>query len=419
MDQKTFNATVCLLGVLILSIHIFNVLFKKDRRKDENSLLSFFIFTVIHFATYFAFTFIRDTVKSDTFIIGFYTLFYIMNNVELLLFYIYVTRYIDFDAKTKKILNIVNYVLFALFIISDFANIFAKFYFTSVGGVYTRTPYMIISQGYQFIMLVVVFLIVLVNKKLVFREKLAFFFYCTIPFVAIILQNNYKGYAIAYVSLLMAIEILFLFLNVEKNIKLREEEQKVKEANIKIMVSQIQPHFVYNTLSSISTLIPLNPEEAQKALDNFTDYLRVNFSALTENKLVSFEDELKHIKTYVSLEKMRFKDRLNAVYDIGVTGFAVPPLSIQPLVENAIKHGLLKKIEGGTVTIKTYETDDAYIVEVIDDGVGFNMSDPELKSNRHVGLSNIKHRIKSMTNGDISFSSEVNKGTKVTVKFYK
>ena len=185
------------------------------------------------------------------------------------------------------------------------------------------------------------------------------------------------------------------------------------------MVSQIQPHFVYNTLSSISTLIAIDPNKAQKALDEFSDYLRMNFSTLTETKLVDFEDELKHIKTYVELEKMRFGNRLHVIYDIKTTDFKVPPLSIQPLVENAIKHGILKRVEGGAVALKTYENNDAFVVEVIDDGVGFDIGSIDFKNNKHIGLNNVKHRVTTMCKGRIRFESEIGKGTKVVVQFYK
>lgn len=292
-------------------------------------------------------------------------------------------------------------------------------YFTSIDGVYTRTKFMFFCQGYQMVMLAVVFVITIINKSLNVREKIAFSLYCVLPLVAIIVQNLMPGYAIAYASLLIAVEILFLFLNVEKNIKIQDDEKQLKDANVKLMVSQIQPHFVYNTLSSISTLIPIDPDKAQKALDEFTDYLRMNFSTLTETHLVSFEDELKHIKTYVNLEKMRFNDRLNVIYDIKASNFNLPPLSIQPLVENAIKHGILKKVEGGTVILKTYEDEQASIVEIIDDGIGFNMDDVDFKGNKHIGLNNVKHRITTMSRGEIRFESEPNKGTKVMVLFYK
>lgn len=417
--KSVFNATVCFLGVLILLIHIVNVSFKKERRKDENYLLLFFIFTLVHFATYFAFVLIKEKYTSNAYIMTFYTIFYIMNNVEVLLFYLYMVHYAKIPHKLNKVVGLINLITFSIFVISDIVNIFAHFYFTSVDGVYTRAKLMIISQGYQLVMLLITFVLLLFNKSLNIREKIAFSLYCILPFISIIAQNNMPGYAIAYATLLIAIEILFLFLNVEKNIKLREEEEKLKDANVKIMVSQIRPHFVYNTLSSISTLIAIDPDKAQKALDEFTDYLRMNISTLTETKLIAFEDELKHIKTYVDLEKMRFNERVNVNYDIQVSNFNIPPLSIQPLVENAIKHGILKKIEGGTVNLKTYEDESDIFIEISDDGIGFDMNEVDFKGNKHIGLNNVNHRLTKMCQGEMMFKSVPQKGTTVVIRLKK
>lgn len=186
------------------------------------------------------------------------------------------------------------------------------------------------------------------------------------------------------------------------------------------MLSQIQPHFMYNSLSAISTLITIDPEKAQNSLDDFTEYLRRNLSSLTENNLIPFMDELRHIETYVSLEKMRFNERINVIYDIGAKDFDVPILSVQPLVENAIKHGILKRIEGGNVTLTTYETDLYYIIEIKDDGVGFDINKINFEENKHFGLKNISYRISQMCAGsDVNVSSKINIGTKITIKLKK
>jgi len=278
---------------------------------------------------------------------------------------------------------------------------------------------MIISQGYQFIIFIIVFLVAIFNKRINLREKIAFSFYCILPLISVIVQNFYKGYAIAYATIIVSVEILFFFGNVQKNIELAREEEKNKEAQIKIMLSQIQPHFIYNSLSAISTLITIDPLKAQKSLDEFTEYLRSNLSSLTETRLIPFKDELKHIETYISLEKMRFNDRIKVTYNIGTTDFSVPPLSIQPLVENAIKHGILKKLEGGEVTITTFETDAFYVVEIKDDGVGFDISEINFDENKHFGLKNISYRMYQMCDSDLNISSKIGVGTKITVKFKK
>ena len=417
--NSIFNATVCIMGIAILSIHAINSLFKKNKREDEKRLLIFLVFTIFHFITYLSFTFIKTKFTNDLLIMSFYTTFYMFNNIEMFLLFFYMLSYVVMNYKIKKILYIVNVVVFLIFILLDLLNVFTHMFFTSEAGEYVRAKTMIISQGYQFMILIIVFIVALINKKLILREKVAFFLYCALPCVAIVLQNIFKGYAIAYASIIVAIEILFFFVNVSKNITIAEQEEKNKEAQIKVMMSQIQPHFIYNALSSISTLIPIDPDKAQKTLDDFTEYLRHNLSSLTETKLIPFEKELKHIETFISLEKVRFNDRLKVRFDIKVKNFNVPPLSIQPIVENAIKHGILKKIEGGTLIFKTYETASAYVVDVIDDGIGFDKNNVNFAGNKHIGINNIKSRLRTMCNADMEIQSEVNKGTKVTLTFLK
>lgn len=418
-SNSIFNISVCIFGILILTIHEVNIMSKPEKRQDDKILIQFFLFTIIHFVTYLTFTLIKEKYTSNAFIIAFYTIFYIFNNMEVLLLFWYARIYIKMGEDNTKLLSIVNWSLFAVFVLLDLINVFTGIFFTAKDGVYLRSKTMIISQGYQFIMFAIIVILSLTNKNLNIREKSAFCLYCFLPLVAIVLQNFVKGYAIGYASIIVAIQVLFLFLSVQRDIELAKVEEKNKDAQIKIMLSQIKPHFVYNSLSAISTLIPVDPPKAQEELDRFTAYLRANLSSLTASKSIPFEDELKHIETYVELERMRFKDRINVVYDIGVKDFSVPPLTIQPLVENAIKHGILKKLEGGTVTLKTVDSSEAYIIEITDDGVGFKMENVDFDSNVHFGMNNIRYRLKTMCNADVVIESEEGKGTKIRVVLYK
>ena len=420
MDIKsTFNLTVCIIGIALLFIHTIDLLLKKGRRKDENNLLIFIIFTIFHLVTYLIFTVIKINYTNDALIIGFYTAFFIMNNIQLFLLFNYTVSYININKKLKDIVSIINLGILGIFIVLDIINIFTHMFFYSDNGVYTRSKTMFFAQGYQLIGLVIILVLTTSNKQLKINDKIVFAIYCLLPFFAIIIQNLLPGYAIAYLSIIFSIEILFLFVNVKKNIVLINEAKRVKEAEVKMMSSQIKPHFIYNTLSSISMLIKIDPEKAQKGLDDFTEYLRANLTSISDTGLTGFENELKHIETYLSLEKIRFDERLNVVFDIKTSDFSVPPLSIQPLVENAVKHGVLKRIQGGTITIKSYENDEAYFVEVIDDGVGFNTNDSSLTSGNHIGLNNVKYRLSTMCRGELTISSIIDKGTTMVVKFYK
>ena len=419
MNNVVFNITVCIMGILILFVHLVNLIIKKNKRKDEKWLLGFISFTMFHFAIYLLFSIIKLHYTSDPYIIAAYTTFYIMNNIEVLLLLMYMINYIVLSRSMKNKLLVFCIILFIVFVAGDIANIFTGMFFTASNGEYVRSKYMIFSQSYQFIIFSIVFLVTILNRKINIREKIAFAFYCILPLLSIVFQNIFKGYAIAYATIIISVEILFFFVNVQKNIELAKEEEKNKEAQIKIMISQIQPHFIYNSLSAISTLITIDPKKAQKSLDDFTEYLRRNLSSLTETRLIPFRSELKHIQTYISLEKMRFSDRINVIYDIGTTDFMIPPLTIQPLVENAVKHGILKKLEGGTITLTTYETDKDYVVEIKDDGVGFDMTKIDFDENVHFGLKNISYRIKKSCEGDLSITSKPNVGTKIIVTFKK
>ena len=192
---------------------------------------------------------------------------------------------------------------------------------------------------------------------------------------------------------------------------------ELTESRIATMISQIQPHFIYNTLGTIEQLCITNPAEASKLVRNFSLYLRGNFSELDNVKPIRFSQEMNHVKHYTDIEQVRFPD-MTIQYDLRSVEFLLPALSVQPLVENAIKHGLMGLEEGGIVTISAYETDDSYIVEVTDDGVGFDMN-AGYDETKHVGIKNIRGRIEAMCGGTLTVESKIGSGTKATIKIPK
>ena len=139
MDNNSyFNIAVCMMGILILLIHAVNVIIKKQKQKDEWILLDFFLFTIAHFAAYLTFTLLKARGSSDLLVMGFYTAFYIMNNLEVFLLFRYARAYIPMPSPTEKVLSALNYTVFSVYIALDIANIFTGIFFTAVDGVYTR-----------------------------------------------------------------------------------------------------------------------------------------------------------------------------------------------------------------------------------------------------------------------------------------
>ena len=194
-------------------------------------------------------------------------------------------------------------------------------------------------------------------------------------------------------------------------------EAELKESRVSIMLSQIQPHFIYNTLGTIERMCLKDPEKAFELVRNFSLYLRGNFSELDSVTPIRFAEELKHVEYYVNIEKVRFPD-MNIAYEVETTDFVLPALSVQPLVENAIKHGLMRLESGGTVLIRSYETPTHFCVEVKDDGVGFDTSLP-IEGKKHVGLRNIRGRLKAMVNGELVIKSQIGAGTRAVIMIPK
>jgi sensor histidine kinase YesM len=183
----------------------------------------------------------------------------------------------------------------------------------------------------------------------------------------------------------------------------------------------MQPHFIYNVLGSIQELVLLDPRYASEVLGDFTVYLRSCVRAIASDEPIHFTEELNNIQAYVNIEKMRFGNKLNVQYKIQTEDFHILPLSIQPLVENAIRHGIYKKGNaGGTVTICTSEKDNWIEIRVIDDGVGFdeNKMLRDIKKGRRdsTGLGNIRFRLEKVMGARIQMKSEIGKGTTVTIR---
>lgn len=202
-------------------------------------------------------------------------------------------------------------------------------------------------------------------------------------------------------------------LEAEKN----KIEVELKESRISLMLSQIRPHFIYNTLGTIERLCLKDPKKAFELVRNFSLYLRGNFSELDSIIPIRLSEEIKHVEYYVNIEKVRFPD-MNVEYQLESTNFVLPALSIQPLVENAIKHGLMGLETGGTVYIRSYETKTHFCVEVIDNGVGFDVN-LIIDDKKHVGLHNIKERLKAMVYGDLVIESDLNSGTRALIMIPK
>ena len=217
-------------------------------------------------------------------------------------------------------------------------------------------------------------------------------------------------------------EALELKARVKTLVQLKESVSGMVTTELSFLQAQIKPHFLYNSLSVIAALSTKEPERAKELLYDLSDYLRGSFNFENYAGLTPLTSELSTVKAYISIEKERFRGKLNVEYEVDESiDISVPMLAIQPLVENAIRHGIIKKPKGGTVKLTIKKVDDDVVITVEDNGVGF----PKEKifeilhledSSTGVGLRNIQRRLILYYGQGLDIQSDQQKGTTVTMK---
>ena len=189
-------------------------------------------------------------------------------------------------------------------------------------------------------------------------------------------------------------------------------QREIANQRTSIMVLQMRPHFIYNTMTSIYCLCGQDPQLARRVIMDFTTYLRKNFTAIASATPIPFSSELEHTRAYLAVEQAQYEDSLFVDYDIQHTMFRVPPLTLQPIVENAIKHGRDPYAGPFRISIKTRRTDSDSEIVIADNGRGF---DPDDDSEPHTALKNIQQRLEVMCGGSLTITPNDGGGTVVTV----
>jgi two-component system LytT family sensor kinase len=206
--------------------------------------------------------------------------------------------------------------------------------------------------------------------------------------------------------------------NTRNEAKLEEQERLLIQARLEALASQINPHFLFNTLNSVSTLIRVNPEQARAMIMRLSRIMRGRLR--NQDHFTPLRDELAFIEDYLSIELVRFGDKLQVVkhIDPATLDMLVPSMILQPLIENSIKHGISAKIAGGTVTIRTAHSNGRLSIEVEDDGVGIPEAELAGILNKGIGVSNVKERLKVLYNQDyrMLIDSQPGRGTRIEIE---
>ena len=417
--QRDIGLLFAIISLVVLGTALFSTLIH-----IKNSKIIWLFGTVILFAgTYLSYSadgvsFWNESVVSNTTILGCSMMFYMFFLCVALVQFLKDTRTIGIITVT--LLGVVNAVVLVLPVLTDILFFDTWLYWASV---------QIIAN--------IILLGCLIRELVVTKGKERWLYFGAIlPLVSfgvdVIMtdlglwkggvSSRYIFTVFFVVAMVVVLKVIPNGINALSKAKELETEKivlnaELTESRISTMMSQIRPHFIYNTLGSIEQLCIIDPSKAGELVHNFAKYLRGNFGELDNPKPILMSQEMEHVRHYISIENVRFPD-MTFSFEMNSDDFHIPALTIQPIVENAIKHGLMKLSKGGTIRVVSYETESHYCVSVEDDGVGFD-TDVLLDERKHVGIRNIRGRLKAMVNGTLEIESRVGIGTTVLIKIPK
>lgn len=321
----------------------------------------------------------------------------------------------EFVCERKKVSFVPNYIILAIcsiYILLSVISLFNGMFFSfDENGCFVNGPMYGLVRAFDLIVIIIgIFWVMCYRKILTLREISFLISFNVLPLLSVTLQRFWEPTP-QYMAVTLSLIVIYVLFH-------GEITRQLADSRISIMLSQIQPHFMHNMLTTIMYMCRTEPEEAEKTVGQFADYLRANMDSLTLKQCIQFETELKHVKTYWSLEEKRFGDKIRAVYDIQENSFMLPSLTIQPIVENAVKHGM-RKGKQLTVTIRTYSDVNNYYVEINDDGRGFDVNAFENDGKSHIGIKNVQQRLKMMCGGELMVNSVPDQGTDAVIKIPK
>ncbi|MDL2302203.1 histidine kinase [Lachnospiraceae bacterium OttesenSCG-928-D06] len=330
----------------------------------------------------------------------------------------YIVHYIEAQYQgmihKKRIMagiTLLTVSMLIVLIISQFTN---WIYYIDENNIYHLGELAPLAQIYNVICIIIEILILFYHgKHLTLRDMWIMLLVLVIPLLGTVSEMLVdENIMFAQIASTISHFMLYISIQVQQEMRAVEMETSLRTS---IMLSQIQPHFLYNSLSSIAGLCDVAPHKVKEAIKDFAHYMRGNLEQLKEQRLIPFIDELDHVETYLALEKLRYGERLQVEYEIDVWDFKLPSLTIQPIAENAVKHGVMKKEGGGNVHISIKRKGDIILITILDNGVGFDPLQINTDGKSHIGINNVRSRLLSQCGGTLEIESKQNIGTKAII----
>lgn len=234
----------------------------------------------------------------------------------------------------------------------------------------------------------------------------------TLSFCLLFLLPGFHFVAIAWA---VSLNLNHALIMIDSEKKLAETEKHLGLTQAAQLAVQMQPHFIFNTLSAIESLCQTDPQAAAESVENLAGYLRGNMDALTSEGLIPFDTEMRHIRQYIALEQTDPSRRFSFDYELNVRDFLLPALTVQPIVENAVKHGALTRRDGsGRVILTTDQIGRMVRITVTDNGTGNDDLTEAQKEKKGIGIESTEKRLETLCNGSLRILSD-GQGTRAVI----
>lgn len=408
-----------MVGMILCAVLIFSLLHDKPWDAQNRSLFRLVITLCLLFYFDASSSFFEGKAEYVKGVILVNSLIFFVETLLRYCFWTYIREELSIDKKTIPVINnICRSVLFVTFVLVLLNLKFGFLFSVNETAKYIGGSLEYLTEILSLIIYVVIFVSVIRAKKRSVREKMILLTFQIFPIVANVIGTVTDDYSPVFPTYLFAVMLIYINVFAMRGKRLLEQQAELNKQRAMLMVSQIQPHFLYNVLTTISNLCTTDPEEAEETTVLFSQYLRTNLDSLRKSEPVPFKVELGHIRTYVDLEKKRFKDKLNVEIDCQDTDFEVPALGLQPIAENSVKHGIRGKDTPGCLKISSRKVTGGHEVVIEDDGVGFDMNAPLPDDGRsHVGMINVRSRLEQMCDATVEIVSSPGNGCKTTIFF--
>ncbi len=339
-------------------------------------------------------------------------------------FNLYVDTMIARVVGSKKIFRIFPFILTAAMIVVWIMSVEMGFLFKiDKTGLVEYGKYFWVAQlaGCVIVFIAVTRVIVVqLQEKLEGKTALGIYLFVGLPLLSLPLEEFIGNQSLLLAATTVSYLIMYISIHVRSESAELEKKAEMEKIQTELIMSQIQPHFIFNSLTTIKYLCADNSALAMEALTKFTKYLRRNLDAVTdEGPAIEFREELEHTKCYLWMEQLRFGDTLKVEYSVDVEDFMIPRLSLQPIVENAVKHGITKKVGGGTVAIRVRDNIDYIKIIVEDDGVGFDTGENIVDREKYHGINDVRKRLMEFHGSRLTVNSHVGDGTKAIYEIMK